>query len=347
MTDTLLLQTIKNKGGSRPPVWFMRQAGRILPSYRKLKEQHSFRELISDPDKAAEVTLLPVHDLGVDAAILFSDILVIPEAMGMELDFTDHGPVFSNPLKMSDNPVAELSPNPDHLHYIYQTIDRVMAKRPPGTPLIGFCGAPLTTFCYMAQGLGQGQLFPDAIQMIYKQRKEVEQILDGITELSIEYALQQVKHGIDVFQLFDTHAGILPFNLYQQLILPRVERILSAVRQTGTPVIFLPKDLGAGIVFITAELTDVLSVDWQSSIEQVQSMVDPELCLQGNIDPRLLKADQETIKQTLDGYLEFGRRNPRWIINLGHGVLPDTPLENVQMVVDWAKNSDWKRSFNS
>lgn len=321
----------------------MRQAGRMLPSYRTLREKYSFRELMSDPALAAEVTLLPVYELGVDAAILFSDILVVPEALNMKLSFTDNGPVFDAPLKKYDGSSALLNPKPSKLQYIYSAIEMVVKKKPEDIPLIGFCGAPLTIFGYMVEGMGRGNTFSNAVKMIYSNRKEAEKILDMITEMSVEYALNQVKHGIDVFQLFDTHAGIIPFELYMTMIFPRIQRITDAVRRAGVPVIFFPKDLGAGISFITSEMTDVLGVDWQSSIEQVRAAADPQLCLQGNIDPRVLLADTGTIKSYLEPYLNFGRRNNRWIVNLGHGVLPDTPDENVKFVVDWVKNSNWQR----
>ena len=204
--SSILLNTINKKPDNRPPVWFMRQAGRVLPSYMALKEKYTFWQLMQDPKLAAEVTLLPINDLGVDAAILFSDILVIPYAMGMGLDFTDNGPVFETPLKDIENPLEKLQAQPKKLQYIYNAIDEIIKTKPADIPLIGFCGAPLTVMCFMLQGLGTRSNFADAERIFLSDKALTKQIAEKVTELSIEYALKQIEHGISVFQLFDTHA---------------------------------------------------------------------------------------------------------------------------------------------
>lgn len=341
--SNIFIDTIHGIKRERPPVWFMRQAGRIIPEYQKLKEKYTFHELMNTPELAAEVTLQPVKSLGVDAAILFSDILVIPEAMGMKLEFTDHGPRFETPLKDVKDPVSFLNADPTKLQHVYDAIDVIMATRPADTPLIGFCGAPLTTLFYMVQGISSNHQFPAAADMIYRDRDTTEKLLSAITDLSIEYALNQVKHGISAFQLFDTHAGMLPYPLYNEVVLPHVRKILSAVQATGTPVIFFPKGLGAGMKILKNETFDFVSVDWQMSIEDAKEMLAPETGVQGNLDPRVLSADIETIRGELEKYIPFGSREHKWIFNLGHGVLPNTPFENAKIVVDWIKSADWKR----
>ena len=190
---SIFVDTIHGVKRERPPVWFMRQAGRIIPEYLKLREKYSFHQLMNTPELAAEVTLQPVDLLGVDAAILFSDILVIPEAMGMKLEFTDHGPRFDTALKDVKDPIGYLDANPAKLNKVYDAIDAIMSTKKADTPLIGFCGAPLTTLFYMIQGISANHMFPDAVEMIYKDRKTVEKLLDAVTELSIEYALNQVN----------------------------------------------------------------------------------------------------------------------------------------------------------
>ena len=344
MENSLFVKTLKGEKTERPPVWFMRQAGRVLPSYLKMREQHSFKELMSSPKLAAEVTLLPIYDLGVDAAILFSDILVIPEALGMELNFTESGPRFAKALKDVTLPIDTLKADASKLNYIYDVIDEIQASKPSGTPLIGFCGAPFTTFCYMVQGLGTNHIFPDAVTMLYKNREMANQILEEITQLSIEYALKQVEHGIAAFQIFETHAGLIPSKLYFEVVMPFVRRISAAVKKAGCPVIFLPKGLGTGIGHITPEDTDFLSIDWQTPIDEARAMVHPEVGLQGNLDPRLLMADPETILKTLEDYLPFGASEHKWIFNVGHGFIPGIPVENAKLVVDWIKQTDWKRT---
>ncbi|TSA38173.1 MAG: uroporphyrinogen decarboxylase [Porphyromonadaceae bacterium] len=344
MMNNIFVDTINGIKRERPPVWFMRQAGRIIPEYLKLREKYSFHELLYTPELAAEVTLQPVRSLGVDAAILFSDILVIPEAMGMKVVFTDHGPRFETPLKEVKNPVGFLDPDPEKLHPVYRAIDAVMAAKSADTPLIGFCGSPLTTLLYMVQGISSDHQFPAVVDLMYCDPETADKLLEMVADLSIEYALSQVRHGISAFQLFETHAGLIPYPLYIERVMPHVRRILSAVRKTGTPVIFFPKGLGNGMRALKGEPIDFVSVDWQMSIEDACEMVGPEIGVQGNLDPRILTTDQGTIKKELEKYLPFGSREHKWIFNLGHGVLPNIPFENMKFVVDWIKSADWKRS---
>jgi uroporphyrinogen decarboxylase len=345
MTEPILLQTLKGKATSRPPFWFMRQAGRVLPSYLKIKENYTFWQMMQNPKVAAEVTLLPVYDLGVDAAILFSDILVIPYALGMGLDFTDAGPVFEKPLFERSNPLAGLNPDPSKLNYIYKVVDEIINTRPENTPLIGFCGAPLTVLLFMLQGLGRKGDFPDAIKFIYQNKKITQKLVEELTDLSIIYAEEQINHGVEVFQLFDTHAGLIPFDLYEELFMPSVKKMAAAVRAKGVPFIFFPKGLATGIKNITPEDCDFLSIDWQTSLQTARDLVHPEIGLQGNVDPRLLFAPQHEIENTLKQLIGFGSKNQNWIFNLGHGFIPGLPYENAKFLADWVKTTDWKRNI--
>ncbi|MCF6171482.1 MAG: uroporphyrinogen decarboxylase [Bacteroidales bacterium] len=343
MTD-VFTDTIKGIKRERPPVWFMRQAGRVIPEYLKLREKYSFHQLMRTPELAAEVTLQPVRLLGVDAAILFSDILVIPEAMGMKLAFTDKGPRFDTALKDVKDPLSFLDANPEKLNHIYDAIDAIMATRPASTPLIGFCGAPLTTLFYMVQGISSNHQFPDAVEMMYRDKETTNKLFEAVTDLSIEYALKQVKHGISAFQLFDTHAGLVPYPLYHEMVMPHVRRILRAVQETGTPVIFFPKGLGAGMRLLKDEKIDFVGVDWQMSIEDAKAMLGPQTGVQGNLDPRILTSDLKTIQRELEKFLPFGSKEHKWIFNLGHGVLPNIPFGHLKFVVDWIKSTDWNRN---
>ena len=241
---SIFLDTINNKKTSRPPVWFMRQAGRILPSYQKLKKQYSFSQMMKDPELAAQVTLLPINDLGVDAAILFSDILIIPEALGIGLEFTDKGPMFDNPLTQYKNPAEQLIKNTKKLDHVYENIDMVIEKRGEDVPLIGFCGGPLTTFCFMFRGNVRDITFHDAIKFLYSNPKESMKILEALTDLSIEYVRNQANHGIECFQLFETYSGLIPEEIYLKKILPLSKKILNEARSSGLPTIFFPKGLG-------------------------------------------------------------------------------------------------------
>jgi uroporphyrinogen decarboxylase len=341
--NSIFLDTLKGKKTDRPPVWFMRQAGRVLPNYLALRDKHSFWQMMNDPKLAAEVTLMPVYDLGVDAAILFSDILVIPYAMGMGLNFTDDGPKFDKPLREYDNPSSKLNPDPGKLQYIYNAIDEIVRARPADMPLIGFAGAPLTVLCYMLQGLSSKANFPDAVAYIYKNQDEVAKLIDAITDLTIIYAQEQITHGIDTFQLFETHGGILPFGLYERMFFPAIKKIAKAVRDKGVPFIFFPKDIGTGFERITPEICDFVSVDWQTPLSTARRLVHKEVGLQGNVDPRLLFADKPAIEKVLNEYIDFGSKEYKWIFNLGHGFMPGIPYENAKFVTDWVKTTNWRR----
>ena len=338
---SLFLDTLKGEITPRPPVWYMRQAGRVLPSYLKIKEKYSFWQLMKDPELASEVTLLPVHDLGVDAAILFSDILVIPYAMGMGLDFTDAGPVFEKPLKQWDNPVEIMKPEPEKLEYIYAAIEQIKKVRPENTPLIGFCGAPLTVISFMLQGLGSRSDFSDAVKWMFAHQDNIQPLVDAVTELTLIYIKNQIKHGIDAFQLFETNAGLIPNEFYRKIFLPSVGKIAQAVREEGIPFIYFPKGIGDGLQMLGPQHADFISVDWLTPLERARKVLDNNIGLQGNLDPRMLFADKKAIEKELTKYLNFGRKHQNWIFNLGHGFLPGTPFENARFVTDWIKEQPW------
>ncbi len=341
--NALLLQTFSGKHTVRPPFWFMRQAGRVLPSYMAIKEKYKLWQMMNIPEVGAEVTLLPVNDLGVDAAILFSDILMVPYAMGMGLDFAENGPVFSVPLCEVNDPLAHLNPNPEKLNFIYDIIDKVKENKSSNIPLIGFCGAPLTVMCYMIQGLGKKAEFPAAIKFMYQNKAVTKKLIDAVTDVTIEYVKGQISHGIDVFQLFESHAGLVPLEMYNEIFLPSIKKIGKVVRDAGIPFIYFPKGFGYGIASVTPEVCDYLSIDWQISITDARKLVHNQIGLQGNLDPRLLYSSKEQIAAKLQEYVRFGKENLNWIFNLGHGFMPDTPYENAKFMADWLKNADWQR----
>jgi uroporphyrinogen decarboxylase len=345
MQNTLFVDTLKGRHCSRPPVWFMRQAGRILPGYLKLREKYSFKELMEVPELCAEVTIMPLKDLGVDAAILFSDILVVPQAMGMSVDFTDSGPVFDSPLfKASGRMASKLAPDGAKLDYIYSNIKTIKQALGQQAPLVGFCGSPLTTLCYMVQGRSTNHAFPQAIDFIYSDEQQAAELIDLIADFSIEYAMGQIKAGVDAFQLFETHAGLLPLQIYRRLVLPAVKKIGAAVKSTGTPFIYFAKGLGAGLADFADGSADFVSIDWQMPLEEAKKLVGPNVGLQGNIDPRQVNAPAAQLLKYLETHLlPFGRANQDWICNLGHGFTPDISYKHAKQIVDWVKTADWQR----
>ena len=340
--DSILMRTLNGEKTSRPPVWFMRQAGRILPNYMKLKETYSFHELMNDKNLASQVTLMPIKDLNVDAAILFSDILVIPHALGLDVEFKKTGPIFNNPLNYNSK-ATNLEFDPNKLDYIYDNIDQVIKDKNPDTPLIGFCGGPLTVFLFMFKSEGSKDHMKKAIKFLYEKRKESTEILELITKSSIEYVKGQCKSGINVFQLFETYCGSIPCELYADLILPYSKRILNAAKEEDCPTIFFPKDFGHGMNLINKDICDFISVDWHTSINYARNIIDKKVGIQGNMDPRIFYQDYEQIEAYLNSLTNFGSQNFDWIFNLGHGFLPDINHEKVKFAIDWIKDKNWNR----
>ncbi len=336
------MKTLNGEKTSRPPVWFMRQAGRILPNYMKLKETYSFHELMNDKNLASQVTLMPIKDLNVDAAILFSDILVIPHALGLDVEFKKTGPIFNNPLNYNSK-ATNLEFDPNKLDYIYDNIDQVIKDKNPDTPLIGFCGGPLTVFLFMFKSEGSKDHMKKAIKFLYEKRKESTEILELITKSSIEYVKGQCKSGINVFQLFETYCGSIPCELYADLILPYSKRILNAAKEEDCPTIFFPKDFGHGMNLINKDICDFISVDWHTSINYARNIIDKKVGIQGNMDPRIFYQDYEQIEAYLNSLTNFGSQNFDWIFNLGHGFLPDINHEKVKFAIDWIKDKNWNR----
>ena len=320
----------------------MRQAGRVLPRYRALTKATPFRSIMADAKLAAEVTLMPIDDMGMDAAILFSDILVIPEALGVQVEWNGNGPAFPRPLLGVAQPASELRFDASHLTHVADTLDEIQRQKSNDTPVIGFCGGPLTCLCYMLGGRDGSLQFTEVVRYLYTHREEALQLLEAITSASEAYVHLQAEHGIDAFQLFESHASLLPAEVYEELFLPAVCRITDTVRSMGIPLIFFPKGLGSGLKLITPDVCDFVSIDWQTPLIEARRIVHPEVGLQGNFDPHLLFAPQEEIARTLESYKPFFNKYPNWIVNLGHGVLADTPIENVQFFVDWIKNANWK-----
>jgi len=340
--DSILMKTLNGEKTSRPPVWFMRQAGRILPNYMKLKETYSFHELMNDKNLASQVTLMPIKDLNVDAAILFSDILVIPHALGLDVEFKKTGPIFNNPLNYNSK-ATNLEFDPNKLDYIYNNIDQVIKDKNPDTPLIGFCGGPLTVFLFMFKSEGSKDHMKKAIKFLYEKRKESTEILELITKSSIEYVKGQCNSGINVFQLFETYCGSIPCELYADLILPYSKRILNAAKEEDCPTIFFPKDFGHGMNLINKDICDFISVDWHTSINYARNIIDKKIGIQGNMDPRIFYQDYEQIEAYLNSLTNFGSQNFDWIFNLGHGFLPDINHEKVKFAIDWIKDKNWNR----
>ena len=312
----------------RPPVWMMRQAGRTLPEYRALKEKHTFSELYRTPDLAVEVTLQPLRRFPVDAAILFSDILVIPEAMGIDVTFNP-APVLS-PVLSTRADVEALHPaTPEiSLGFVAETLSRLREEVGDTHAILGFSGAPFTLACYMVDGIGS-KGFPKTQAMMFRDPALFEDLLTRITEAVIAYLRMQCAQGITAFQVFDTWAEVLSPETYRRFALPAVQRVFRSLASTGVPSIYYLK--GAAHLLDEAALAgaDVLSVDWRISLERVRSRLGDGALVQGNLDPHTLHGDPETIRRAVWQMLDMTGGQGH-IVNLGHGLSPDLPLAGIE-----------------
>lgn len=336
LQNDLLLRAAKGERVERVPVWMMRQAGRILPEYRAVREKAgSFIKLATTPEMAAEVTIQPVDILGTDAAIIFSDILVVPEAMGLPYEMVESkGPIFPKVIQNKKDIDALRLSNPEkELSYVLKAIDIVKKELNGRVPLLGFAGAPFTIFCYMVEGKGS-KTFSVAKKMLYSEPELAHLLLQKITDTTIAYLKAQAKHGADLVQIFDSWAGILSPDQYRKFSLPYISQICDAINEV--PVTVFAK----GAFFARKEMSklkcEVIGLDWNMDISESRRMI-PHKTLQGNLDPCVLYGSFKDIeKHTKKMIKNFGGQ--KYIANLGHGVYPDTDPEKVKCFIDTVKN---------
>lgn len=335
LQNDLILKAAKGEKTDRTPVWLMRQAGRILPEYRAVRGQLSgFKELVETPERAAEVTIQPVDLLGVDAAIIFSDILVIPEAMGLEYQMIEKkGPWFEKTIQTLDDVNKLKTAQADDLHYTIEAIKITKKELNGRVPLIGFAGAPWTIFSYMIEGSGS-KTFSKARKMLYTEPELAHQLLQKITDSTINYLKGQVEAGADLIQIFDSWAGILSPEQYEIFSTPYIKQICDAIQ--SVPVTLFAK----GAYFARKSLANLdcqtIGLDWNMSIKESRAIIGDNKTLQGNLDPCVLYSDFKTIEKATKAMLdEFG--NTRHIANLGHGVYPDTDPEKVKCFIEAVK----------
>jgi len=340
LQNDLLLKTALGEKTQRPPIWLMRQAGRILPQYRALRSKLSgFKELVETPHLAAEVTIQPVDELGVDAAIMFSDILVIPESMGLPYQLVEKkGPFFPRTImnKADIDALIDGKEAANELAYVYDAIRLIKQELNGRVPLIGFAGAPWTLLSYMVEGSGS-KTFSKARRLLYSDPEMAHQLLTKITTSTIAYLKNQIAAGVDIVQVFDSWAGVLPGDMYQKFGLPYIEMICEAINEV--PVIVFAKDAWFAMDELCALDCNVVGLDWHMEPTAFRAKYGASQVVQGNLDPTILYADHSVIKQrTIDMLNRFGGHQ---IVNLGHGVYPDTPLDGVKCFVDTVKEYEF------
>lgn len=333
--ETKLLRVLKGEAVSPPPIWIMRQAGRYLPEYQKVRAQAgSFLDLCYDPELAAEVTLQPIRRFGFDAAILFSDILVVPDALGQDVRFVEGtGPVLE-PLTPDMLEALNVEDAASALGPVIETVRRVRAALDPQTALIGFCGAPWTVATYMLAGRGS----PDqkvARTLILEDTDFVDRLMAILVRASADYLIAQLRAGADAVKIFDSWAGVLDEEGFQRFAIEPVKAIVAEVRAAvpGAPIIAFPKGAGARLTdYVAATRVDCVAVDWTTPMATARDLVGRGVTLQGNLDPLRLVAGGAALSEGTDRILAAMRGHPH-IFNLGHGVTPDTPIAHVEALV--------------
>ncbi len=334
--NDLILRTLRGEQTERTPVWMMRQAGRYLPQYMVLREKYGFFERCQTPALATEITLQPVDIVGVDAAILFSDILVVPQAMGLEVQLIESkGPVLPDPIKtLNDLQRVTVPDVNDRLHYVFDAIRMIKQELDGRVPLIGFAGAPWTLLCYMVQGKGS-KTFDEAKAFCYTQPETAHRLLQMITDTTIAYLKGQVKAGADIIQIFDSWGGLLSPADFETYSLQYIRQIVAALKDE-VPTIIFAKGAWFAIEEMAATGAHGLGIDWCIKPKLARQFAGPDVTLQGNFDPAKLSAPIPVIRQEVKTMLEaFGGH--RHIANLGHGILPNIPVDHARAFVDAVK----------
>lgn len=333
-TNAPIMAVLKGEITERPPVWFMRQAGRYLPEYRALRsEKGGFLDLVYDVDAAVEVTLQPLRRFGFDAAILFSDILVVPYAMGQDLWFEEgEGPRLAP--KMLDAALESLKAAPERLEPVYRTVAGVKAALTPDKALLGFAGSPWTVATYMIAGQGSREQ-AEARRLAYREPERVTALIDAIAETTITYLRGQIDAGADAVQLFDSWAGSLSPRQFEQLVIAPNAKIVAALRQShpDTPVIGFPKGAGGKLPAYARETgVHAIGVDETVDPEWAHTSLPVGMPVQGNLDPLSLVTGGPQLHNAVDRILKAFAGRPH-IFNLGHGIVPDTPIAHVEAVL--------------
>ena len=329
--NDLLLKALHKEKTERPPVWLMRQAGRYMPEYMAVRKNVTFLELCKTPELACEVTLQPIDILGADAAILFSDILIPIEPIGLDLNFNP-APVIANPVRTQEdiNKLRAFNPESD-APFVYKTIDLLVKKL--NVPLIGFSGAPFTLACYMTEG-GGSKSFLEIRKMMLNTPNLYHSLMSKLTEDTIKYLQAQVSHGCAAIQMFDTWAGILPPAEYKEMVFPYVKTISENI---SAPFIYFAKDGSAYFDTIKELNCAGIGVDWKTTLLEADKKLGGKFTLQGNMDPAVLFSNKETIAKTAQNIIEEGKQCAGHIFNLGHGIMPQTPVENVKHLINTVK----------
>jgi len=328
--NSTFVRACKSQPVDRTPVWFMRQAGRYMPEYRAVRKQHSLLEICKKPALAAEVTITAAEILGIDAAIIFADLLLPLEVMGLPFHFSaGEGPVIEKPVRSKEDIANLRTDRASELGYVSEAVALVAKHFGDRLPVIGFCGAPFTLASYMIEG-GGSRNYIHAKKMMYNSPAEWDALMCKLVAVTASYSADQVRAGADVIQIFDSWVGCLSVEDYRRYVLPHVTGMVKKLQKTGVPIIYFGTDSATLLPAMKETGADVVGLDWRIPLDEGWARLDHKCAVQGNLDPVLLFADWKELKSRAEDILRRAAGRPGHIFNLGHGILPDTPVDNVK-----------------
>jgi uroporphyrinogen decarboxylase len=328
----------------RTPVWFMRQAGRYMPEYRAVRKQYSLIEICKKPEIAAGVTITAAEILGVDAAIIFADLLLPLEVMGLPFHFSPgEGPIIEQPIREKEDIARLRTDRAADLGYVSESIRLVCKHFGSRLPVIGFCGAPFTLASYMIEG-GSSRNYLHAKKMMYSSPAAWDELLGKVVTVVSQYAAEQVRAGADVLQIFDSWVGCLSVEDYRRYVLPRTTELVKSLQKTGVPIIYFGTDSATLLPSMKQTGAEVIGLDWRIPLDEGWRSIGQDRAVQGNLDPVLLFAEWKELKSRAQNILQLAGGRPGHIFNLGHGILPETPVENVKSLAQFVQEYSAKNA---
>lgn len=340
--ESRFVKACKTQPVDRTPVWFMRQAGRYMPEYRAVRKQYSLIEICKKPDVSAEVTITAAEALGVDAAIIFADLLLPLEVMGLDFHFSaGEGPVIDKPVREKEDVARLRTDRAADLGYVSEAVRLVCRHFGPRLPVIGFCGAPFTLASYMIEG-GGSRNYVHTKKMMHSSPSAWDELMRKLVAVVSKYTVEQVGAGADVIQIFDSWVGCLSVEDYRRYVLPRTTELVRALQEADVPVIYFGTDSATLLSSMRETGAEVIGLDWRIPLDEGWRSLRHECAVQGNLDPALLFADWKELKSRAEDILRRAAGRPGHIFNLGHGILPETPVENVKALAQFVQEHSTK-----
>ena len=344
--NSRFVQACRRQPVAPTPMWFMRQAGRYMAEYREIRKRHSILEICKSPELAAQVTIEAAEILGVDAAIIFADLLLPLEVMGMAFRFeAGEGPKIERPLRTADDIARLRTDQASDLFYVAESVRRVTRHFGDKLPVIGFCGAPFTLASYMIEG-GGSRNYVHAKTMMYREPRAWGELMRKLVEVLAVYAEEQARAGADALQVFDSWVGCLSVEDFRRYVLPHSTALIRRLKETGAPIIYFGTDTATLLKSMKETGADVIGLDWRIPLDEGWERLGADVAVQGNLDPVVLFADQKEIRALAHEVLRRAGGRPGHIFNLGHGILPETPVENVKALVEFVREYAMQETGN-